>query len=65
LPCGEVRTNTLSDNHNKPKEMPKFAPTDYIQSYYEKSLAKAQEFPKEYSFYQSFLISIGAQSKSD
>jgi|TARA_B100001094_G_scaffold223991_1_gene218198 hypothetical protein len=45
--------------------MPKFAPTDYIQSYYEKSLAKAQEFPKEYSFYQSFLISIGAQSKSD
>ena len=42
--------------------MPKFAPTDYIQSYYEKSLTKAQEFPREYSFYQSFLSYITGET---
>jgi len=35
--------------------MLKLAPIDYIQDYYEGSLSKAELFPKEYGFYQSFL----------
>lgn len=35
--------------------MPKLAPLDYIRDYYEGSLSKADLFPKEYGFYQSFL----------
>ena len=35
--------------------MPKLAPLEYIRDYYEGSLSKADLFPKEYGFYQSFL----------
>jgi SAM-dependent methyltransferase len=35
--------------------MPKLAPIEYIRDYYEGSLSKADLFPKEYGFYQSFL----------
>ena len=35
--------------------MPKLAPLEYIRDYYEGSLSKAELFPKEYGFYQSFL----------
>ena len=35
--------------------MPELAPIEYIRDYYEDSLSKAVEFPREYGFYQSFL----------
>jgi cyclopropane fatty-acyl-phospholipid synthase-like methyltransferase len=35
--------------------MPKFAPIEYIRDYHEGSLSKADLFPREYGFYQSFL----------
>ena len=42
--------------------MPKYAPIEYIQSYYEDSLTKAAEFPKEYRFYQDFLSYVRGDS---
>ena len=42
--------------------MPKFAPIEYIQDYYEGSLKKAAQFPREYGFYQSFLDYIKGAS---
>jgi len=42
--------------------MPKFAPLEYIQDYYEGSLSKAELFPKEYGFYQSFLSYVKGAS---
>jgi len=35
--------------------MPELAPIEYIRDYYEGSLSKAADFPREYGFYQSFL----------
>lgn len=35
--------------------MPELAPIEYIREYYEGSLSKAADFPREYGFYQSFL----------
>lgn len=35
--------------------MPELAPIEYIRDYYEGSLIKAADFPREYGFYQSFL----------
>ncbi len=35
--------------------MPQFAPIEYIRDYHEGSLSKAELFPREYGFYQSFL----------
>jgi SAM-dependent methyltransferase len=42
--------------------MPKFAPIEYIRDYYEGSLSKAELFPREYGFYQSFLSYIKGAS---
>ncbi len=42
--------------------MPKFAPIEYIRDYHEGSLSKAELFPKEYGFYQSFLSYVKGAS---
>jgi SAM-dependent methyltransferase len=42
--------------------MPKLAPLEYIRDYYEGSLNKAELFPKEYGFYQSFLSYVKGAS---
>jgi len=42
--------------------MPKLAPLEYIRDYYEGSLNKADLFPKEYGFYQSFLSYVKGAS---
>ncbi len=42
--------------------MPKFAPIEYIRDYHEGSLSKADLFPKEYGFYQSFLSYVKGAS---
>ncbi len=42
--------------------MPKLAPLEYIRDYYEGSLSKADLFPKEYGFYQSFLSYVKGAS---
>jgi cyclopropane fatty-acyl-phospholipid synthase-like methyltransferase len=42
--------------------VPKLAPLEYIRDYYEGSLSKADLFPKEYGFYQSFLSYVKGAS---
>ncbi len=42
--------------------MPKLAPIEYIRDYHEGSLSKAELFPKEYGFYQSFLSYVKGTS---
>ena len=42
--------------------MPELAPIEYIRDYYEGSLKKAAEFPREYGFYQSFLSYVQGES---
>ncbi len=38
--------------------MTELAPIEYIRDYYEGSLSKAEAFPKEYGYYQSFLSHV-------
>jgi cyclopropane fatty-acyl-phospholipid synthase-like methyltransferase len=42
--------------------MPRYAPIEYIRDYYEGSLSKAELFPREYGFYQSFLSYVKGAS---
>ena len=42
--------------------MPELAPLEYIRDYHEGSLSKADLFPKEYGFYQSFLSYVNGAS---
>jgi cyclopropane fatty-acyl-phospholipid synthase-like methyltransferase len=42
--------------------MPELAPIEYIRDYYEGSLSKAELFPREYGFYQSFLSYVKGAS---
>ncbi len=42
--------------------MPELAPIEYIRDYYESSLSKAADFPREYGFYQSFLDYVQGES---
>lgn len=42
--------------------MPELAPIEYIQDYYEGSLSKAVDFPREYGFYQAFLDYVRGKS---
>ena len=42
--------------------MPELAPSEYIRDYYEGSLSKADLFPREYGFYQSFLSYVKGAS---
>ena len=42
--------------------MSELAPIEYIQDYYEGSLSKAADFPREYGFYQAFLDYVRGKS---
>jgi cyclopropane fatty-acyl-phospholipid synthase-like methyltransferase len=42
--------------------MTELAPLEYIRDYYEGSLSKAELFPKEYGYYQSFLSHVKGAS---
>jgi cyclopropane fatty-acyl-phospholipid synthase-like methyltransferase len=42
--------------------MSELAPIEYIRDYYEGSLSKAELFPREYGFYQSFLSYVKGAS---
>ena len=42
--------------------MTELAPIEYIRDYYEGSLSKAEAFPKEYGYYQSFLSHVKGAS---
>ena len=42
--------------------MTELAPVEYIRDYYEDSLSKAEDFPKEYGYYQSFLSHVSGKS---
>ena len=42
--------------------MPELAPIEHIRDYYEGSLSKAADFPREYGFYQSFLSYVTGPS---